>query len=87
MVSYGIGMNSVEMTIINPGAPHSSVVKCLTRNPGVLGSSRTGSFRHFVIKYLGKTLKSPSLVPVKPRKDMNNVGCHHNMTEILLKAA
>ena len=28
----------------------------------------------------------PSLVLVKPGKDMNNVSCHRDMTEILLKA-
>ena len=61
-------------------------VKCLTRNPGVLGLSRTGS-SEFVGMSLGKTLQSPSLVLVKPRKDMNNVSCHCDMTEILLKAA
>ena len=36
---------------------------------------------------LGKTLQSPSLVLVKPRKDMNKVSCRRDMTEILLKAA
>ena len=29
----------------------------------------------------------PSLVLVKPRKDMNNVSCHRDMTGILLNAA
>ena len=33
----------------------------------------------------GKTLQSPTLVLGKPRKDMNNVSCCHDMTEILLK--
>ena len=32
-------------------------------------------------------LQSPSLVLVKPRKDMNNVSCRRDMTEIVLKAA
>ena len=64
-----------------------SVVKCLTHNPGVLGSSRTGSFGFFRGSVLGKTLQSPSLVLVKPRKDMNNVSGRRRMTEILLKAA
>ena len=36
---------------------------------------------------LGKTLQSPSLILVKARKDMNNVSCRRDMTEILLKAA
>ena len=63
-----------------------SVLKCLTRNAGVLGSSHTGSSGLFVGLSLGKTLQSPNLVMVKPRKDMNNVSCRHDMTEILLKA-
>ena len=69
------------------GVLHSSVVKCLTRNPEVLGSSRTGSSVFFVGMSLGKTLQSPSLVLVKPRKDIKSVSCRHDMTEILLKAA
>ena len=32
-------------------------------------------------------LQSPSLVLVKPKKDMNNVSCRRDMTEIVLKAA
>ena len=64
-----------------------SVVKCSTRNQGVLGSSCTGSSEFFVEVSLGKTLQSPILVLMKCRKDMNNVSCHHDMTEILLKAA
>ena len=36
---------------------------------------------------LAKTLQSPSLVLVKPRKDMNNVNCRRDMTEIPLKVA
>ena len=41
----------------------------------------------FVEVSLVKTLQSPSLVLVKLRKDMNNVSCCRDMTEILLKAA
>ena len=63
------------------GIPHCSVVKCSTRNPGVLLLS------FFVDVSLGKKLQSPSLVLVKPRKDSNNVSCHCDMTEILLIAA
>ena len=63
------------------------MVKCLTRNPGILGSSRTGSSEFFAGVSFGKTLQSPSLVLVKTRKDMNNVSCRLDMTEILLKAA
>ena len=61
------------------------MVKCLTRNQGVPGSSRTESSEFFVGVSLGKTLQNPSLVLVKPRKDMNNV--NRDMIEILLKAA
>ena len=64
-----------------------SVVKYLTCNPVVLGSSRTGSSGFFVGVSMGKTLQSPSLVLVKPRKDMNNVSYGRDMTEKLLKAA
>ena len=64
-----------------------SVVKCLTRNPGVLGSRRTGSSEFFVRVSLGQTLQSPSLVLVKPRKDTNNVKSRRDMTEMLLKPA
>ena len=67
--------------------PLGSVVKCLTRNPGVLGSSRTGSSGFFRGSVLGQDTSEPSLVLVEPRKDMNNVSCRHDMTEILLKAA
>ena len=50
-----------------------SVVMCLIRNPGVLDSSCMGCSEFFVGVSLGKTLQSPSIVLVKPRKDMNNV--------------
>ena len=67
---------------------HGSLVNCFTRKPGVLGSSCTRSSIFFFIRVsLGKTLQSPSLVLVKPRKDMNNVSCRCDLTEILLKAA
>ena len=44
------------------------VVKCLTRNPGVLGSSRTESSGFFRGSVLGQDTSEPSLVLVKPRK-------------------
>ena len=34
---------------------------------------------------MDKTLQSPSMVLMRSRKDMNNVSCCHDMTEILLK--
>ena len=68
------------------GVLRCSMVECSTRNPGVLVSIRPGSSGFFVGVSLGKTLQSPSLVLVKPRKDMNNVSCRRDMTEIFLKA-
>ena len=64
-----------------------SVVKCLTPNPGILGWSHTESSGSFMGVSLGKTLQSPSLVLVKLGKDMNNVSCLCDMTEIMLKVA
>ena len=54
-----------------------------------LVSTRYPTHNHQVMSptlSLGKTLQSPSLVLVKPRKDMNNVSCRRDITEILLKA-
>ena len=48
-------------------------------------SNSTGSSVFFMGVSLGKTLQSPSLVLVKPKKDMNNVSCCSDMTEILVK--
>ena len=67
--------------------PRGSVAKFLTRNPGVLGSSRTGSYGFFRGSVLGQDTSEPSLELVKPRKDVNNVNCRCDMTEILLKVA
>ena len=64
-----------------------SVVECLTCNHGVMGLGCTGSSGFFVGVSLDKTLQSISQVLVKPRKDMNNVNCRRDMTELLLKAA
>ena len=49
-------------------APCGSVVRCLTRNPGVLGSSLTRSSGVFHGSVLGQDTSEPSLVLVKPRK-------------------
>ena len=68
-----------------PWVPCGLVVKCLTRNPGVLGLSRAGSSWFFHGSVLGQDTSEPGLVLVKPRKDMNNVSCHRDMTEILMK--
>ena len=63
---------------------HGSVVKCVTPNPGVLGSSCAGSSRFYEGVSLSKTLQNPSLVLVKPRKDMN-VSCCCDMIEYCCK--
>ena len=51
-----------------PRVPRGSVVKCFTRNLGVLGSSLTGSSGFFRGSVLGQDTSEPSLVLVKPRK-------------------
>ena len=82
--------NQFVPEIVGPlpcGVLRGSVVECLTRNPRVLGSSRTGYSEFFVGVSLCQTLQSPNPVLVKSRKDMNNVSCRRDMTEILLKAA
>ena len=48
--------------------PRGSVVRCLTRNPGDLGSNRTRSSGFFRGSVLGQDTSEPSLVLVKPRK-------------------
>ena len=48
--------------------PRGSVVRCLTRNPGVLGSSRSKSSGFFRGSVLGQDTSEPSLVLMKPRK-------------------
>ena len=53
---------------IVPRVPRGSVVRCLTRNPGVLGSSLTRSSGFFRGSVLGQDTSEPSLVLVKPRK-------------------
>ena len=63
------------------GVLRGKVVKCLTRYPGVLGSTRIGSSGVFVSVTFGKALQC-SLELVQPRKDTNNVSCHRDMIEI-----
>ena len=69
---YNLLLNNQTLDFVR-----GSVVKCLTPNPGVLGSSCTGSSRFFVGMSLGRTLQSPSLVLVKPR----NVSCYRDTIE------
>ena len=63
------------------------MVKCLTRNPGVLGSSHTGSSGFFRGSVLGQDTSEPQPSTGEAQEDMNNVNCRRDMTEILLKAA
>ena len=74
-------------TFVVSRVPRSSAVKCLTRDPGVLGSSRTRSSGFFRGSVLRQDTYEPSLVLVKPREDMNSVSCSRDITEILLNAA
>ena len=69
------------------GVLHGSVVKCLIRNPGVLGSSRTGFSGFFRGSVLGQYTSEPQPSTGETQEDMNNVSCSRDMTEILLKAA
>ena len=69
------------------GVLRGSVVKCLTRNPGVLGSSPTGSSGFFRGSVLGQDTLEPQPSTCETQEDMNNVSCRRDMTEILLKAA
>ena len=84
---YFTFLDAAAMFTLKVGVLHGSVVKRLTRNLRVLGSSHTGFFEFFAGVSFGKTLQSPRLALVKPRKDTNNVNCHWDITEILLKAA
>ena len=68
------------------GVLRSSLVKCLVIQ-GSWVRAALDPLGFFVGVSLGKTLQSPSLVLVKPQKDINNVICRRYMTEILLKAA
>ena len=67
--------------------PRGSVVKCLTPNPGVLGSSLTGSSGFFRGSVLGQDTSEPQPSTGETQESMNNVSCRRDMTEILLKAA
>ena len=57
-----------EMHLPGHRVPRGSVVRCLTRNPGVLGSSLTISSGFFRGSVLGQDTSEPSLVLVKSRK-------------------
>ena len=67
--------------------PRGSVVGCLTRNPGVLGSSRTRSsgFFSWECPWARHFRAQPSTG--ETQEGMNNVSYRCDMTKILLKAA
>ena len=67
--------------------PCGSVVRCLTRNPGVLGSSHTRSsgFFSWECPWVRHFRAQPSTGDT--RESMNNVSFRWDMAEILLKAA
>ena len=69
------------------GVLHALVVKCLTRNPGVMGSSHTRSSGFFRASVLGQDTLEPQPSTVETQKRLNNVSCHCDMTGILLKMA
>ena len=68
------------------GVLHGSVVKCLTRNPGVLCMSRTGSSGFFHGSVFGQdTLEQSSTG--ETQEDVNNANCRRDITAGLFKAA
>ena len=79
--------NFISPVNLTRGVLGGPVVKCLTRNPGVLGSSRTGSSGFFCGSVLGQDTSEPQPSTGVTQEDMNNVNCCRDMTEILLKAA
>ena len=50
---------------------------------GSVASSFTGSFEFFLEVSLSKTPWNPSIALVKHKKDMNDMSCCPNMTEIM----
>ena len=68
------------------GVLRVSVVKCLTCNPEVLGSSLTGSSGLFRGSVHGQDTSEPKPSASETQKNMNNVNGRRDMTEILLKA-
>ena len=68
------------------GVLRGSVVECLTRNPGVLGSSRTGSPGFFRGSVLGQDTSEPQPSTGEFQEDVNNVNCGRDITEMQLKA-
>ena len=67
------------------GVLRGSVVKCLTRSPGVLGSSRTGSSGFFRGSVFGQDTSEPQPCTGETQEDVNNVNSCRDMTEILFE--
>ena len=63
------GIHVVLRFINDSGVLRGSVVKCLTCNPGVLGSSRTGSSGYFVGVSLGTSKPQPSAGETQERHE------------------
>ena len=76
--------NAIQLSL---GVLRGSVVECLSRNPGVLGSSLTGSSGFFRGSVLGQATSEAQPSTGETQQDVNNVNCRRDMTEILLKAA
>ena len=66
----------------NVGVLLGSVVTCLTRNPEVLGLSRTGSSGFVRGSVLGQDTSEPQPSTCETQEDVNNVNCRGDMTEI-----
>ena len=67
----------------SPGVLRGSGVKCLTRNPGVLGLSCTESSGFFGGSVLGQDTSEPQPSTGETQEHVNNVNCCRDMTEIL----
>ena len=73
---------SFTTLISTSGVLRGSVVKCLTCNPGVLGSSHTGSCVFFRGSVLWQDTSEPQPSTGETQEDVNNVNCRRDMTEI-----
>ena len=69
------------------GVRRCSVVKCSTRNPGVLGSSPTGSSGVFRGSVLGQDTSDPQFSTSETQERHELCELCRDMTEILFKAA
>ena len=63
------------------GVLRGSVVKSLTRNPGFLGSIRTGTSGFFVGIFFWQDTSEPQPSTGETQKNMNNMSCRRDITE------